>query len=276
MYTIKKVLNSSVVLGENNQQQEYILLGKGIGFGKKSGDIVLEQDISQVFIPVEDGKIQQFLDDMSIVSPKLIDIMDYLVKQSKDILELDISHTIYFALLDHMQFAIERYHNDMIFTNKVYWEIKTYYPKEFQVGESVVEELNKIFDIKIPIEEAANIAFHLINAQAKPNNNKGQRYAKLVGEIVNLTQYTLGIDIQSRDVYYTRFVTHIKFFVERYLDDFMLDSDNEIMFDNISSQFPKSMEAAYTINEYLKKTYRKPITTEELLYLAIHFNRLLQ
>lgn len=275
MYTIKKVLNSSVVLGEN-EQQEYILLGKGIGFGKKRGDKLEEKDISQVFMPIEDSKIQRFLDDMNIVSPQLIDVMDYLVKQSKNILELDISHTVYFGLLDHLQFAIERYHNDMMFTNKVYWEIKTYYPKEFQVGESIVVALNNTFDTEIPIEEAANIAFHLINAQTKNNNGKGQKYAKLVGDIVNLTRYTLGVDVQNKDVNYNRFITHIKFFVERYLDDLMLDSDNESMFDNVSTQFPKAMEASYTVNEYLKKKYNKPMTTEELLYLAIHFNRLLQ
>ena len=37
MYQIKKVLNSSVVLVEDDTKAEFVLLGKGIGFGKKPG-----------------------------------------------------------------------------------------------------------------------------------------------------------------------------------------------------------------------------------------------
>ena len=40
MYTIKKVLNNSVVICQHDTDPEVILLGKGIGFGKKPGDLV--------------------------------------------------------------------------------------------------------------------------------------------------------------------------------------------------------------------------------------------
>ncbi|HZH60339.1 MAG TPA: CAT RNA binding domain-containing protein, partial [Metabacillus sp.] len=35
MIKIKKVLNSSVVLAEDEQKKEFILFGKGIGYGQK-------------------------------------------------------------------------------------------------------------------------------------------------------------------------------------------------------------------------------------------------
>ncbi len=34
-YVIKKVLNSSVVLVSDHENNEFILLGKGIGYGKR-------------------------------------------------------------------------------------------------------------------------------------------------------------------------------------------------------------------------------------------------
>lgn len=37
---IKKVLNSSVVLVEDDAHQESILLGKGIGYGQKQGNVM--------------------------------------------------------------------------------------------------------------------------------------------------------------------------------------------------------------------------------------------
>ncbi|WKK93441.1 CAT RNA binding domain-containing protein [Clostridioides difficile] len=38
-YIIKKVLNSSVVLVHDTKDNEFILLGKGIGYGKKQENI---------------------------------------------------------------------------------------------------------------------------------------------------------------------------------------------------------------------------------------------
>ena len=46
---IKKVLNSSVVLVEDDAHQESILLGKGIGFGQKPGNVIVENQKNQVF-----------------------------------------------------------------------------------------------------------------------------------------------------------------------------------------------------------------------------------
>ena len=45
---IKKVLNSSVVLVEDDAHQESILLGKGIGFGQKPGNVIVENQENQV------------------------------------------------------------------------------------------------------------------------------------------------------------------------------------------------------------------------------------
>ena len=39
--TIRKVLNASVVLCVDNLENEFIVLGKGIGYGKKSGTKIL-------------------------------------------------------------------------------------------------------------------------------------------------------------------------------------------------------------------------------------------
>ena len=39
MYKLKKVLNHNSIIGTHMEnQQEYLILGKGIGFGKKDGE----------------------------------------------------------------------------------------------------------------------------------------------------------------------------------------------------------------------------------------------
>lgn len=162
-----------------------------------------------------------------------------------------------------------------MFTNKVFWEIKTYYRQEYQLGELGVKLLNEHFVIDIP-EEAANIAFHFINAQMNAKSFKGMEVAKLISSIVNLVGYSLGVDLVQQNIHHTRLVTHIKFFVERYFQDQMLDSKDSEMFEYVANRYPKALAVAYQVNEFVKKKYQKSMTNDELLYLVIHFNRILQ
>ena len=59
-YVIKKVLNSSVVLVSDHENNEFILLGKGIGYGKKAGESIDQSALNQMFVPVENTKSKQF------------------------------------------------------------------------------------------------------------------------------------------------------------------------------------------------------------------------
>ena len=56
----------------------------------------------------------------------------------------------------------------------------------------------------------------------------------------------------------------------------MLDSKDTEMFEYVANRYPKALAVAYQVNEFVKKKYQKPMTNDELLYLAIHFNRIVQ
>ena len=53
MFKIKKVLNSSVVLAVDQNRQEMVLCGRGIGYGRKPGNMIEEKQADQVFMPVD-------------------------------------------------------------------------------------------------------------------------------------------------------------------------------------------------------------------------------
>lgn len=58
MLWIKKVLNFSVVLVIDEYDQEFILLGKGIGYGKKIGVVIMDGDFNQVFVVLLDLNVE--------------------------------------------------------------------------------------------------------------------------------------------------------------------------------------------------------------------------
>lgn len=210
---IKKILNSSVILVADENDKEFICLGKGIGYGRKNGDFVDPETVQQIFRPIDNDQTKKYLELLDTIPPFYLEITQKIVSKAETELNSELNISIYFTLTDHLHFAVERSKKNINITNRVYWEIKNYYPKEFKVGVYALELLNETMGIHLPKEEAANIAFHLINAQSKDNESgDGMKYAKMIGGIVNLVRYSIGSNLNTESIHYQRFITHVKFF----------------------------------------------------------------
>nr|WP_090885877.1 PRD domain-containing protein [Evansella caseinilytica] len=273
---IKKVLNSSVVLAEDGEKKEYILFGKGIGYGQKAGNTVEENKADQMFMPIENVKAKEFLNLLDSIPPLYIELTREIVTYAENKLKTTLNSGIYFTLMDHLNFAVERFKKKINLTNRVYWEIKNFYTEEFEIGMFALKLVNEAIGIEMPKEEAANIAFHLINAQGERKESKdGMKYAKMIGSIVNLVRYTLNINMDTENIHYTRFITHVKFFVERYYADTMLEEKDNVLFKQIANLYPQAMAVAFKIRHYIKQVNGSTIPNEELTYLAVHIHRLI-
>ncbi|WP_436970000.1 PRD domain-containing protein [Lactobacillus helveticus] len=38
-------------------------------------------------------------------------------------------------MMDHIKFSLDRYREGITFKNKLYWEVRSYYPDEFEIEE---------------------------------------------------------------------------------------------------------------------------------------------
>lgn len=74
MVKIKKVLNSNVVLVEDEKNSEFILLGKGIGYGKKMGNRIKIDQSHQLFIPINDSKTKSVLEMIESIPSTVLEI----------------------------------------------------------------------------------------------------------------------------------------------------------------------------------------------------------
>lgn len=275
MLTISKTLNSSVVLVEQNGQS-MILLGKGIGYGKKAGMQIKHDEISQIFMPVDSLYVKQMLDSIDSIPEVYFELAQEIVSYAEKVLGQKLNNHVYFALTDHLNFAIERFQKGMTISNRVFWEIKTFYNAEFRIGEYALSLLNDKLESELPEEEAANIAFHIINAQSENvDDTDGAKYAHLVGKIVNIVRYTVGSQMATDDIHYTRFITHVKFFVERFFTGKMLQEDEDPLFEHFQIRYPRAMAGAMKIRTFIEEKYQKTIPNEEVTYLAVHIYRLL-
>lgn len=274
MHIIKKVLNSSVVLVRDEKGKEFILLGKGIGYGKKAGETIQPSTDNQMFVPVGDQNTMQYLNVLETIPLPVLQVTKQIIVHAEKLLQTTFSNNLYFVLADHLQFAIERMKQNMIITNRVYWEIKTYYPQEFRAGTIALSLIEEDLGIRLPDEEAANIAFHLANTRSDSDGGYDSiKYAKVMAEINNIVIFGINRTLDKQSIHYIRFVTHIKFFVERYFTGKLLSGEDDSLYQRMKLMNPKEFSIALHVKEFLENKYHILLPDEEISYLTVHIVR---
>lgn len=143
-----KTFNNSAALIENNQGQEEIVLGKGVGFGLKKGDPVDESKIERRFVTKDE------VDQVKGFDPKTIEVTNKVLQLVEPLLQIKFNDFQYLALADHIDFAVTRIkdHIDIAPANNS-WEVQNLFPKEFAAAKKVVNLINQEMQIKLPQSE---------------------------------------------------------------------------------------------------------------------------
>ena len=272
---INKVLNNSLVLAEDENKKEIIVMGKGIGFNNKVGEILEEKQIEKIFVLKNETSIEQYVKLIEETPSQYIEITNHIIKYASEKLKGKLSDQIFITLIDHISYAVTRYEKKIIIQNRLIWEVKKFYPKEFQIAIESVDYINRTLNIHLPEDEATNIAFHLINAQTDEQQMQSALLTvKILKDIFNILQYNFGIKIDKDSINYSRFLTHLQFFVQRILEEKMIESKDTFMFKQISKEYPKELKCAKLIGDYIKNILNIEISNEELFYLTIHIVRI--
>ena len=274
MITIKKSLNNSMLLVDNDQR-EMILFGKGIGFGAKPGTSIDLAQVEKVFLPLSDLKSRHFLSLTDTIPAAFFDISHDILTLARSQCGDRLNSVLLFTLAEHLHFAVERSRSGQLIHNKLSWEVKRYYPQEYGVGLLARAQVNDKFDVKLPEDEAVNIAFHLINASSQDDDNSAHQQVELVNRIAEIVRYKLGKAIDTQSVNYMRFITHLRYFAERVLAGKIALSETEDFYQELMRHRPDAMTVAWVIRDYVQDKYQLTLPKDELTWLSIHISRLM-
>ena len=274
---IKKVLNSSVVLGTDGQGNEFIVLAKGIGYGHKAGETIELNEDSQLFFPFTKKGRQDLLRLIEEIPLPYLEVTQEIVRYAEKQLHTRLNPHIYLALTDHLHFAAQRMEQNLVVTNRIFWEIKTFYSREYSIGVAALDMIQRKLGLRLPVEEAANIAFHLVNAQQEEDEQgDAMRDAKLIGQMVRLVTYFMKYEPDRESIHYSRFISHLQYFSQRFFAGKMLDSPDDFLYQQVKTGYPRAVDCAERIRTLLVKDYNVFISNEEIAYLSIHIQRLIQ
>ncbi|MGJ0184670.1 PRD domain-containing protein [Corynebacterium glyciniphilum] len=274
MWSISKVLNSSVVLARDESGVETVLLGKGIGFGRKAGQPVDTMEVDQIFVN-RSAEVSTLVDLLDDIPGWYLELAHEIVASARGRLPHDLDDHIYLTLTDHLHFMVQRLRDGLIVHNRLLWEMKTFYPLEHALGVEALARLrNLVSDVDIPEDESANIAFHLVNASRGGADFNAIKAVQLIKSMSDIVRYSLPDLSSADDLHWGRFVTHLQFFTERYLSHRLLDSEDDFLFTQMSRRYPQAVEVAEKIERHLSSVDGVDLPDEEVAYLALHIQRL--
>ncbi|WP_339166282.1 PRD domain-containing protein [Paenibacillus sp. FSL R5-0341] len=274
---VVKILNSSIVLARRGEDdKEIIVMGKGIGYRSKPGDVVSEDEIEKIYV-LENETISSDLTALMKETPKeYLILADEIISYAKHTLSRHLSDHLYVALTDHLYMAMKRFKDNMTIQNRMLWEVKKFYPQEFSIGLHGLSLIQKQLGLSLPEEEAANIAFHLVNAQQNDDNmNQVMMMTNTVKDVLNIIKIHYQVELDTHSINYSRFLTHLQFFIQRLFEHKTLNTQDHELFEQIANKYPKEEACVLLIKEYIEARFEHTISNEEMMYLIIHINRVM-
>lgn len=270
---IDKVINNNIVSAFDNTDTEVVVMGRGIGFGARAGSPIQEKKIEKIFRIKSQTLAEQFKELLANMPLEHARISNDIISYAKSELKLRLNQSIYVTLTDHINFAIERLKMNIRPENALLWEIKRFYPQEYRLGLYALELIKKEMGIVLPEDEAGFIALHFVNAEYGTDIKDALNFPNLMKAVMEIAKETLGIEFDENSLHYERFVTHVKFLLQRIYRKELLSDEEEELAAMVKRKYEREYICSRQIAEYIEKETGSKISGEEVMYLAIHIRR---
>lgn len=273
---IKKVINNNILCVVDDQGSEMIVTGKGLGFKRKIGeriDPVLFEKTYHMESKAEQRKLRELCQQIPLDHLRLTqDLIEYIKGQ----ISTPLNESLLITLADHISFAIKRKQEGIEFTNPLQGAIMSYYPTEYYLGQYCLRVIQEETRTDLNPSEAAFIALHIVNAELNTSMSVMMDITKLIEGTLEVVEYFYQKTFDRESLDFNRFVVHLRYFAQRLFqaapkvsDEY--DADFQEMIIRSCKQHYK---CARCIGDYIRNTYQKEISDEELIYLTIHLKRI--
>lgn len=270
---IEKVINNNIVSAYDDTGKEVVIMGRGIGFGTRPGREVAEAKIEKIFRIRSQSVSDQFKELLANMPLEHAQISNDIISHAKKNLKLKLNQSIYVTLTDHINFAIERFSQGIKPENALLWEIKRFYQQEYQLGKYAVDMIWERLHIALPDDEAGFIALHFVNAEYGTDIRDALNFPNLMKDVLDIVKSELDIVFDEDSLHYERFITHVKFLLQRVYRKELLPSEEQELAEMMMKKYPREYACSKKVVEYIEDATDSKISGEEIMYLSIHIRR---
>ncbi len=272
---IKKVLNNNVVITMNEDNQEMVVMGKGLAFQKKAGQPVDDSKVEKKFVLQNTGISEKLDQLLKYTSEKYLDISSEILSYAQSILPYKLDEYLYIALTDHISFAIARHEQGMDLKNNLLYEIRKYYKREYEIALNSLDIIEKHTGIRLAEDDAGSIALHLVNSQISGENMENAvQVTDMVNNILNIVKYHFQTELDESSINYERFVTHLRYFAIRFIrKEKQEDTVDDFLHEQVKRKYQEAYACTEKINIYLENKFNWVLSQDEKVYLTVHIHR---
>ena len=192
---ISKILNNNVVISEEDQE-EVILMGRGLAFGRKVGQAIPDELIEKKYVLSENRR--QLLMELPA---EVMEMSDKIISFAREKLQKKLKDSAFLAMADHIHGVLLRLEDDIYLKNFLMWDIKRFFPKEYEAGLYANELLSSYLGQELPDDEAGFMALTLVNSELNHQNSNARDLTQLTEEIMTIVKYSLEIPLEQDDIY---------------------------------------------------------------------------
>lgn len=271
MYRVSKVLNNNGVIAiDMDENKEYVILGKGVGFGKKVSQRFDKPEGCTTYRLEQETERGSAKELVKGIEPEYLEIADAILTESQKVFGDSIDRGILFPLADHISFAVARIRRNEQISNPLTEDIKVLFYSEFKVAETLKTILRERLQIEIDDHEVGYVALHIHSAIGDEKVSVAMQTARAVRECIDMLEKATGKPIDVLSLSYNRLMNHMKYMVARASTGEKLNLDmNEYMLD----QYPQAYKVATDICKNLEGCIGHKLDETETEYLAMHIQR---
>lgn len=271
---IEKIINNNIISSKDESGIELIVMGRGIGYAARSGACIDENKIEKIFRIEERRNAERLKHVLSDVPFRYAEIADDVIRYAKEKITVKLNENIYITLTEHLSFVFKRYQEGIRFENPLLWEIKRFYPLEYEIGEYAIELIRDKTGVDLMKDEAGFIALHFVNSEYGTDLDKAGKFPIYIDRILCIIQDAFDLTFDETSLRYERLMTHVKFLIQRVLQNELNSEDDKAIIEAIQKQYVKEYACCEMISEYIKNETGIELPDAEKAYMAIHIHHM--
>lgn len=271
---VEKVINNNVISTFDDSGMEVVVMGRGIGFRKRPGDYIEKEKIEKIFRIENREYLSQFEQLLSNLPLEHLQVSNDIISYAKKELDVRLNQNIYITLTDHINFAIERLKNGEVFRNALLMEVKMFYPKEYRVGIFALDLIKTKTGIKLPEDEAASIALHLINAELNSKMRDVWSLTTFIQKVFEIIEKEFDFG-EITDTKRDYLISSLKFLGKRLLLDGEKVEKSDSVVEFVKKEYPEEYLSTEKIAAFIETEYSCKMSEEERAYLILDLKKLI-
>ena len=271
---IKKIINNNILCAVDDRGNELIVTGRGIGFQRHRGEVIDISRIERTYRMEEKTGQRKLRELVEKIPIEHLSLTEELIKHITSQIPQKLNESLLITMADHISFAILRKAQGVEFSNPLKGSIMCYYPTEYHLGQYCLGVIREQLGVILHEDEAAFLALHIVNA----NMSEMYDITKLIEGTISVVEYFYKKEFDRESLDFNRFVVHLRYFAQRLFQGKMMEDAqgerDEVFRKLIMKNCKEHYKCAQCVADYIKNTYQKNLSDEELIYLTIHLKRI--